>query len=268
MPLRHHAAKHALFAPLVVWLLLHSCNFTAAIRALSRLELVAKDGVPALAAYAELSTKRPTPWPSAPAPSRATDTIPAHRGREAGAELKRTALRLWGRYCMVPAAVQRGYARRRGRPSKNAVRKAAFDPPCTCPVCFPATTRTGIRTAGVGVLDRSVADDRPTTGLGAGEFTGFYRGTGAAAHWFYRVHVARVADGLVLPHAPALVLSILTVVFCVFFIFSAAGRVVLQNGFFRPCSSALNAVERAKKYSDVLLRPAVTLFNSKPHGGK
>ena len=90
-------------------------------------------------------------------------------------------------------------------------------------------------------------------GLGAGEFTGVYGRARAAAHWVYRVHVARLADGLVLPHAPALVLSFLTVVFVFSYVFRGAGRLdgVLQNGFFRPCSSALNAVERAKKYSDV-----------------
>ena len=59
-------------------------------------------------------------------------------------------------------------------------------------------------------------------GLGAGEFTGVYGRARAAAHWVYRVHVARLADGLVLPHAPALVLSFLTVVFCVFFTCPAA----------------------------------------------
>jgi hypothetical protein len=90
-------------------------------------------------------------------------------------------------------------------------------------------------------------------GLGAGEFTGFYRGTGAAAHWFYRVHVARVADGLVLPHAPALVLSFLTVVFVFSYVFRGGGRVdgVLQNGFFmQQAEAAFYAVHELTRQSD------------------
>ena len=59
-------------------------------------------------------------------------------------------------------------------------------------------------------------------GLGAGEFARVYGRARTFTYWFYRVHVARVADGLVLPHAPALVLSFLTVVFCVFFTCPAA----------------------------------------------
>ena len=50
-------------------------------------------------------------------------------------------------------------------------------------------------------------------GLGAGESISFYSGTGAAAHRLHRVHVPRLADGLVVLDAPALGLSFLTVVF-------------------------------------------------------
>ena len=72
-------------------------------------------------------------------------------------------------------------------------------------------------------------------GLGPRKLISVYGRARAAAHWVHRVHVARVADGFLVLDAPALVLSFLTVVFCVFFTCPAAvGRVdgVLQNGFF------------------------------------
>ena len=69
-------------------------------------------------------------------------------------------------------------------------------------------------------------------GLGAGEPPRVYGRARAAAHWIYRVHVAGVAHGLVLPHAPALVLSFLTVVFVSFLRVSRRGRVDgVKTGF-------------------------------------
>ena len=45
---------------------------------------------------------------------------------------------------------------------------------------------------------------------------------------FIQAHVARVADGLVLPHAPALVLSFLTVVLCLSYVWRVDG---VKTGF-------------------------------------
>ncbi len=90
-------------------------------------------------------------------------------------------------------------------------------------------------------------------GLGAGEFARVYGRARTFTYWFYRVHVARVADGLVLPHAPALVLSFLTVVFVFSYVFRGGGRVdgVLQNGFFmQQTEAAFYAVHELTRQSD------------------
>ena len=80
-----------------------------------------------------------------------------------------------------------------------------------------------------------VADDllQLLHGLGAGELARVYGRARATAHRLHRVHVPRLAHGLVLPHAPALGLSFLTVVFVFVLRVSRRRRVdgVLQNGF-------------------------------------
>ena len=87
-------------------------------------------------------------------------------------------------------------------------------------------------------------------GLGAGQSLGVYGRARAAAHRLHRVHVPRVADGVFVLDAPALGLSLLTVVFVFFYLLVAVGRVdsVLQNGFFRPTLKLrVQRIERAKK---------------------
>ena len=70
-------------------------------------------------------------------------------------------------------------------------------------------------------------------GLGAGEPPRVYGRARAAAHRLHRVHVFGVAHGLVVPDAPALGVSILTVVFVSLRVPRRwARRGVLQNGFF------------------------------------
>ena len=85
-------------------------------------------------------------------------------------------------------------------------------------------------------------------GLGAGELTRVYGRARAAAYRLHRVHFFGVADDFQFPHAPALVLSFLTVVFVSSYVSRWARRrrfakQVLQAA----CSSAFSAVERAKK---------------------
>ena len=61
-------------------------------------------------------------------------------------------------------------------------------------------------------------------GLGAGEPPRVYGRARAAAHWFYCVHVFGLAHGVFVLDAPALGLSILTVVFVFFSCPAAAAR--------------------------------------------
>ena len=72
-------------------------------------------------------------------------------------------------------------------------------------------------------------------GLGAGELARVYGRARTFTYWLHRVHVARLADGVLLPHAPALGLSILTVVFVFFSRVSRRKRVdgVLSKQVFR-----------------------------------
>ena len=86
-------------------------------------------------------------------------------------------------------------------------------------------------------------------GLGARKPTRVYNCTGAAAHRLHRVHVFGVAHDLVVPDAPALGLSFLTVVFCVSVLASTAfGAGIDKNGFFMQLllKRRVHAVERAK----------------------
>ena len=53
-------------------------------------------------------------------------------------------------------------------------------------------------------------------GLGAGQSLSFYGRARTFTYWLHRVHVARLAHGVLLPHAPALGFLFLTVVFVFF----------------------------------------------------
>ena len=70
-------------------------------------------------------------------------------------------------------------------------------------------------------------------GLGAGEPLSVYGRARTFTYWIYRVHVFGLADGVLLPHAPALGLSFLTVVFMFLLRVPEWSRVdgVLQNRF-------------------------------------